>query len=262
MLRNTKDLIGHRLAAKDGEVGHIKDFYFDDEHWTIRYVVADTGNWLVERAVLISPFALGAIDTPDANTVGINLTKKQIEDCPPIESDKPVSRQYEEEYHTYYGWPGYWSGPLVWGQMTYPDPLANGSAPLILPPSGTVKPSGDPHLRSTDEVRGYHIQALDHEFGHVEDFIVDDRDWMIRYLIVETKSWWHGKQVLLSPEWISSVSWSESRVYIDFDSDTVKRSPEFDRSRPVQRKYEEQLFAFYNRPPYWEKKPHEIATTG
>jgi hypothetical protein len=98
MLNQANILKGYKLEALDGELGKIKEFYFDDYYWTIRYLVVDTGNWLVERQVLISPHALSTVNK-DARNIGINLTKKQIENSPSLDSDKPVSRQFEEAYY-------------------------------------------------------------------------------------------------------------------------------------------------------------------
>src|SRR5471030_2004536 len=105
MLQNIKELYGHKLAASDGEIGHVKDFYFDDKTWVIRYVVADTGSWLTGRQVLLSPHAFAGLKG-DEKAMHVKLSIKQIESSPSIESHKPVSRSFEEEYHSYYSWPG------------------------------------------------------------------------------------------------------------------------------------------------------------
>ena len=114
MLRSIKQLYGDKLGASDGEIGHVKDFYFNDQHWAIRYLVADTGSWLPGRQVLLSPHAIGNLHQTE-KILHVKLTRKKIEDSPAIESHKPVSRQHEEEYHRYYGWPGYWLGDGMWG---------------------------------------------------------------------------------------------------------------------------------------------------
>ena len=118
MLCKAKILKGYTLDSLDGEIGKVREFYFDDQHWTIRYLVADTGNWLAGRQVLISPYALVAVIV-EKKHIEINLTKQQIEDSPPLESDKPVSRQFEDEYHGFFGWPLYWGGPYMWGAYPF-----------------------------------------------------------------------------------------------------------------------------------------------
>lgn len=256
MLKDIKELRSSRLKARDGEFGHIKDLYFDDESWVVRYLVADTGNWLPGRQVLISPFAVQSLSSGEHHAVELNLTKKQIEESPSIETHRPVSRQFELEYYRYYDWPVYWSGPWAWGPVPYPDGSTLGAIPV--PPSAQPEtekaPQGeDKHLRSVSEVGGYTIQALDDHFGHIESFILEEQDWAIRYLVADTRNWLPGKRVLIPAQWISSVSWDESKVYVDLDRETVKRAPEYDALKPVSREYEASLFAHYGRKPYWEE---------
>jgi uncharacterized protein YrrD len=249
MLSNAKTLTGYKLDSLDGEIGKVKKFYFDDRHWTIRYLVADTGDWLAGRQVLISPYALAAVSS-DEQHVAVDLTKKQIEDSPSLDSDKPVSRQFEELYNGCYGWPTYWSGPYAWGvhrsivrdREKWQDALPGEKA-------------WDSHLRSTHEVSGYHIQATDGEVGHVEDFIIDDQTWAIRYLVIDTRNWWPGKKVLISPQWIERVSWGESKVFVHPSRETIKRSPEYTEEFLLTREYESELHRYYNHPVYWIDEP-------
>ena len=111
--------------------------------------------------------------------------------------------------------------------------------------------SWDPHLRSTQAVTGYHIHALDGEIGHVEDFIIDDETWAIRYLVIDTKNWWPGKKVLISPAWIERISWSESEVYINLNRDRIQQSPEYTAETLLDRAYEIKLHRHYEREGYW-----------
>jgi hypothetical protein len=246
MLNKAKTLKGYKLDSLDGEIGKVKEFYFDDKHWAIRYLVADTGNWLMSRQVLISPHALGAVIKEEQH-ITVALTKKQIENSPPLNSDKPVSRQFEEAYHGYYGWPMYWGGPYMWG--AYPDIVRDRGK--WRESTKDKKASWDPHLRSTHNVSGHHVQAADGEIGHVEDFIIDDEMWAIRYLILDTQSWWPGKKVLISPKWIERVSWSESKVFVNLPRETIKQSPEYTEKFLLNRDYETRLHRHYNRQGYW-----------
>ncbi len=192
MLYKAATLKGYTLNSLDGEIGKVGEFYFDDLHWTIRYLVADTGNWLPGREVLLSPHALVAVKQKKKQ-IAVELTKQQIEDSPPLTSDKPVSRQFEEAYYSHYGWPMYWAGSNVWGAS--PFIVRNPVEPTEHAPT---EKASDPHLRSTGVVRGYHIEAVDGSIGHVEDFILDDDAWTIRYLIIDTVNWWPGKKVLVA----------------------------------------------------------------
>ncbi len=245
MLNKVKTLQGYTLSGLDGEIGNVKEFYFDDQHWTIRYLVADTGNWLTGRQVLISPYALVAA-TKEEQHIIINLTKKQIEESPSLDSDKPVSRQFEEAYYVYYGWPMYWGGPYMWG--TYPYIMRDRDKWIK---ANQPEKGWDPHLRSTHTVTGYDIQATDDEIGHVEDFIIDNETWAIRYLIIDTQNWWPGKKVLVSPRWIERISWSESKVFINLSREAIKQSPEYSEESLLTRDYENKLHQHYNKPGYW-----------
>jgi hypothetical protein len=254
MLIKTKTLQGYKLDSRDGEIGKVKEFYFDDRHWTVRYLVAETGTWLVNRQVLISPYALASVN-PDAKNIGIDLTKKQIENSPPLESHKPVSHQFEQAYYGYYQYPEYWTGPYSWGTnpeiVRDPEARALDKAHLKQVERAQRKNHWDPHLRSTADVSGHHIQALDGEIGHVKDSIIDDETWAIRYLVVDTHNWWPGKKVLVSPQWIERVSWDERKVFVNLDRATIKESPEYTDELLLTRDYEIGLHGHYKRKGYW-----------
>ena len=222
MLQNTKNLTGCKLAASDGDIGHIKDFYFDDKSWAVRYVVVDTGSWLTGRMVLLAPRAFGLLEL-DGKRLGVNLTRKQIEGSPPIESHRPVSRQYEEQYYGYYGWPVYWDGSGMLG--------AAGNV-VILPPAPEMqphhgpKPKDDVHLRSANAVVGHHIEATDGAIGSVSSFMVDDKSWAIRELVVETGHWYSGKEVLIAPAKVGRISYEESKVFVSLTKADIERTAE------------------------------------
>jgi hypothetical protein len=234
MLIRVKTLKGYKLKGLDGELGKIKEFYFDDQHWAVRYLVADTGTWLNDRSVLISPYSLVALNIEE-RYIDIDLTKKQIEKSPSLDSDKPVSRQFELAYYGYYGMPLYWGGPFMWGSDS--KLVRDREKWRKLNPDAKA---WDPHLRSTYDVSGYNIQARDGEIGHVEDFIIDD-----------TKNLWPGKKVLLSPQWIERISWDESKVFVNLSSDSIKQSPEYTEESLLTRDYETALHQHYNRRGYW-----------
>ena len=241
MLNKAKTLNNYTLSSLDGEIGNVKEFYFDDHYWTVRYLIADTGNWLADRQVLISPHALIAVNKEE-QYITINLTKKQIEDSPSLDNDKPVSRQFEEAYYGCYQWPMYWLGSY----MRESDAV-NRCDHEKRNESTQGEKTWDPHLRSTYEVNGYKIQAADGEIGHIEDFIIDDETWVIRYLIISTRNWWPGKKVLVSPQWIERVSWDEKTVFVDLLRETIKQSPEYTEESLLTQDYETGLYRHYNR---------------
>jgi hypothetical protein len=244
MLMKATDLNGYKLGCLDGNIGSAKDFYFDDRYWTIRYLIANTGNWLTGRKVLISPYSLHWVNTA-AEEISVQLTKTQIEASPSIDSDEPVSRQFEKSYHGYYGYPYYASGPFMWGYYPYLERDPGKWAGQ----GGTA--GGDRHLRSTHAVTGYHVLALDGDIGYVEDFVIDDETWAIRYLIIATTDFWPGKKVLISPQWIEKVRWENSEVTIDLSRETIKGAPEYNDGFLLTRDHENRLYGYYNRAGYW-----------
>jgi hypothetical protein len=240
MLRSTKELWGYRILATDEDIGRVHDFFFDDERWILRYLVVDTGTWLPGRKVLISPVALRGADWAN-KLFSLKLSKEQVEKSPPVDTDKPVSRQKEMELHTHYGWAIYWPVPAV---------------PPVVPTDARQEESeenkeSDAHLRSTREVCGYRIQATDGEIGHTEDFIIEEESWTIRYMVVDTRNWLPGRKVIVSPQWIEKVSWDEKSVHVDLLREDIENSPVYDPSAPVNREVEMRLYDYYGRPRYW-----------
>jgi hypothetical protein len=251
MLTHAANLRGVVIRATDGELGTVDELYFDDETWAIRYLTVETGGWLGGRRVLISPISVVHTDW-QSKRLDVVLTKKQVENSPDIDTHKPVSRQHEAEYLGYYGYPYYWGGPNLGGPEFYPGSL-------IIPETAKTeamadriqRESADSHLRSTEAVTGYNIEAADGEIGHVDGFLVDDEAWTIRYIEVAIRNWLPGKKVLISPAWIERVSWEKSKVYAGLSREALKSGPEYVESMPITRDYETRLYLHYGQPPYW-----------
>lgn len=252
MLIKSADLNGATIAAKDADIGSVRDLYLDDTSWAIRYLVVDAGGWLSGRSVLISPISISRIE--HSGRIAVTLNREQVRNSPPVDSDRPVSRRYESDYFAYYGFPPYWGGPMLWGMGAYP------TAPI--PPSVETPREAqlaqrerdahdDDHLRSANEVRGYRVNATDGEIGHIEDLVVDDRDWAVRYLIVDTRNWWPGKKTLVSPAWTQSVSWAQGEIHFKVTRQVIRDSPAYDALKPINREYEARLHNHYGRGFYW-----------
>jgi uncharacterized protein YrrD len=225
MLRSIRQLYGKKLGASDGDIGHVRDFYFDDQRWAIRYVVADTGSWLSGRLVLISPHAFENLHQ-DGDCLLVNLTRQQIENSPAIESHKPVSRQYEEEYHRHYGYPYYAKSMPLWGLAGYP---------VVVPPPparDTKQQAADSHLRSARSVNGYNVETSDERVGEVADFLIDGRTWVIPEIVVECGHWYAGKKVVVSTDKVSRISYDESTVYVDSTKRAFTEASEQPQDRP------------------------------
>jgi sporulation protein YlmC with PRC-barrel domain len=267
MLRSIENLEKYTIGATDGTIGKVKDFYFDDKAWVIRYLVVDTGTWLSSRMVLISPISLGQPDEKDM-VLPASLTRAQVTNSPDIDTQKPVSRQHELEYFGYYGYPYYWGGGGLWGEGLYPDMMLSGyggfgsADATSLEAANTADQAemarrevGDPHLRSSNKVMTYYIHATDGEIGHVQGVLVEEKTWAIRYLIVNTSNWWLGHQVLIAPQWIEDVSWLEGTVSVNLTRQAVKDAPSYDPAMPLERHQEDALVEHYSRPGYWTDAP-------
>lgn len=234
MLMNFVDLRGYGLHATDGDIGSVRDVYFDERTSKVRYLVVDTGSWLPGRRVLLAPAALGVIDHA-GKAIATGLTRRQVKDSPAAETDQPVSRQHEEELHRHYGWDPYWTGAMAYGVAPYWGGMGLAAVPPVVPEDpiehdlaereGAER--GDPALRSAHEVVGYHVVASDGEIGHVDDLLIDD-DWVIRELVIDTRNWLPGKKVLVGPDRLRSVDWAERHIGLDMTRADVKASPEYD----------------------------------
>jgi hypothetical protein len=243
MLRSLKELIGYKIQAADGDIGKVEDFYFDDHQWIIRYLVDNTGTFL-GRSVLISPISLGEPQWA-TKTFPVRMSIEQIKESPDAGAAKPVSRQKEIELVSYYEWPAYWGGAFQ--HM----PVGIVQQAKAKEKTEAQKGKRDPNLRSFEEVASYHLRATDGDIGHVDDFIVDDTDWRIRYCVVDTRNWLPAKRVLLALDWITDVNWEEKRACVDLTKEDIKNAPRYDPATPINRKYEEHLYDFYGRPKYW-----------
>lgn len=256
MLNSLKRINGTTIQASDGAIGEVAEAYFDDERWTVRYLVVDTGNWLNERKVLISPYAVKHPARSMGEPIEVNLSKQQVQDSPDIDTHKPVSRRHEQEFLGYYAYPDYWGGGELWAMggfpIVTPTTPADGGGERIQREQERVAPE-DVHLRSSEHVSGYEIQANDGSIGHVSDFILDDESWAIRYLVVDTNNWWPGgKSVLIAVDWIDSIDWSERKVWVKLTRQQVRNSPPYEEARLIERGYEEDLYAQYGRTGYWD----------
>lgn len=254
MLRQAKDILGYKIRARDGEIGQVDDLLFDDESWTVRYFVVETGGWLDRKRVLIAPEAVERPDWP-VRELPVTLSQEQVRTSPDIDAKQPISRQRELDYRRHYAWPIYWGGgmypmvPGVWPAAgLYP---ANPAEPV----RGEVRErvaKQESHLRSEREVSGYKVDTADGQVGHVDDFLLDEENWAIRYLLVDTSDWLPGKNTLLPPAAVASVSWVDGSILARATKDELKNAPPFDPDRPVSRDYEAELFNYYDLKPYWQ----------
>ena len=245
MLISLHELTGYRLRTTE-PFGHAGDFLFDDTQWTIRYVVADTGDWLPGRKVLISPAAIGDPIWKE-RLLPTNLTTEQVEDSPPLSADMPVSRQHEADLARHYGWPAYWPPPMT----PFPPPVPCAPEEDETGKKISETAAGDQHLRSFKEVENYRVHASDGEIGHIHDLIADTDEWVIRYAVIDTRNWLPGRKVLIPPAWAERIDWAGGEAHVTHTREEVRKSPEFDSAAPINREYEIRLYDYYGRPAYW-----------
>jgi len=250
MKRNLNRLIGFAVGATDGEIGKIKEVYFDDATWTIRYFIVETGNWLVGRKVLISPEA-ALVPNWEEGILPVDLTKEQVKNSPDIDTEQPVSRQQEIALYAHYPWTSYWGAGSLWGG-------GMGTSGMVGPAYESIEEAvekekalvpaennTDPHLRSSRRVTGYQLDETDGQIGEVADFIIDENTWKIEFLVVDTGAWFSGDKVLVSPEWIKEINWETSSLKVRVSKEQIKNSPEYDDSKPFNESYAAALSDYY-----------------
>jgi hypothetical protein len=257
MLRSIKDMEHYAIAATDGFIGHVKDFYFDDEAWAIRYLVVETDGSTSHRRVLISPIAVNQPNWAE-KIFPVAITRAQVAKSPDIDTDKPVSRQQEMGYLGYYGYGNYWGGGGLWGGGLYPDMLQSGRGATTAQVADHQH--DDPHLRSANAVMRYYVHATDGDIGHVQGMLVDERTWAIRFIVVDTSNWYLGHKVLIAPEWIQDVYWQESKLNVSITRQAVKDAPAYDDASALDREGETSIYQHHRREAYWLRENRPPAT--
>lgn len=236
MLRSTNSMKNYVLEAVDGELGRCKDFLFDDQSWVVRYMVADTRKWLPGRKVLIPVISLGQ-PAWDRERFPIHLTQQAIEDSPPLDEAAPVSRLEERRAAVHYGYGAYWLGPGSWGAVTYPHELRG-----QVPPEVPEDEFGESvHIRSTREVVGYQVHAIDGVIGRVSDFVVDDADWRVSHLLCSLDARLsaphpdgEAAQAVVAPADVVSVDWANKMVNVNrMREDLLPRPTQSPRRAPT-----------------------------
>lgn len=241
MLRSSDALCRLTIQAVDGEMGRVAEFYFDDQDWTIRYFVVHTGSWLSGRDVLLMPAVVTGCNWPN-HSLDVSLTREGILASPDASADRPVSRQQEVEYLRYFDQPPYYMlGAEVGGASVALD-AAMRAAALDAEASGQPPPT---HLRSSQEVASYRVEAVDGSIGHVRGFLVDDHTWQVRYLVVDTGHWWSGRQVVFAPAWVARVSWGDRCLRVNLTRDAIRSAPAYGGPDSVTPEYEETLRRHY-----------------
>lgn len=228
MLHLAHKVTGAAVRGVDGDIGTLEDFYFEEDRWTIRYLLIDTGKWFSGKRVLISPMSV-----PDGwgrDGVRLTLTKDQVWNSPEIKEGE-LSREGEDQVLMYYGYPDYWGAASIWGNFDSPTALVARAAPAAKGTTTAVKNRIDPearHLRSIKKSTGYHLHARDGEIGHVDDFLIGQESWRIRYLLVDTSNWIGGRSVIVSPELVEGIDKERNLLHVGAERKMIQEAPEFE----------------------------------
>jgi uncharacterized protein YrrD len=219
---------GATVHAVDGDIGTLEDFYFEEDRWAIRYLVVDTGKWMSGKRVLLSPMSVrGAWDL---TTIPVSLTRDQVRNSPEFDPQAALSRDAETQVLGYYGYPYYWGADGVWGSFDNPGALL--TAPPLAGSNGQPTSRGiDPesrNLRSISKSTGYHVHATDGDIGHVDDFLIGQESWRIRYLLVDTSNWIGGRSVIVSSDKVQGVDRQHDKLQVGVTRDAIKHGPSFE----------------------------------
>lgn len=261
MMREIQQIRGSELRATDGTIGRIDDVLFDERGWRVRYFVVDCGGWLGGRKVVI---ATGAVAAPFApGCLPVNLTLEQVRHSPPVDAAQPITRQHEQQLAEHYGWlPGWLAPGLPLAVMAAPIVGVAGPVSMIPPttPPGAEKPAtppaetpaesaaaaAAPELRSASAVKNCSVEASDGSIGHVEELVVDDADWGVRYFVIDTRNWLPGRHVVIAPQWVQGIDWDERAVQVALRRESIKNSPLYDRTQTITPEFEERVRGHYS----------------
>lgn len=210
-LHSATGLTGYAIRASDGIIGKIRELYFDDSTWALRYFVVDVRKWLFRKHVLLSPQAMGRPDS-ERHLVPTSVTMNQVSHSPKINTDMPIALQVQEQLHKHYGWELYWGA----------EALIGSSDTEVFSPMEPANANGapfDPHLRTTRVVLGHLVQAKDGLAGSVDDFLIDEATWSIRYLVVRLDD---GRRVAMPTLWVRQIRLETTQVHVDVEIETIR----------------------------------------
>ena len=264
MLITTSKIERSRVIARDGAIGRVDTFLFDEEQWVVRYLVVRHGLPLLRKHALLSVASVKGPAGADGSQIKVDLTREEVKHAPSADLARPVSRRKEEQFHRYYKIPVYWGGSGLWGSAM--TPMEAGT--VTYEPESQTEPIGaredEYHLRSTREVEGYRVETAgadagdegvrDNEVGIVGGFLIEDAPWAVRYLRIDPHESLGGGHLYVSPHWVGAFSWIESKMTLEMQSPRLREIPTFGVQETLSRDDEEQLHAFFERAGYWEEE--------
>jgi len=239
MLWNASALNGYPIKATDGQLGTVAGVMYDESDWSIRWLVADTGDWLSGRRALLPVAALGQPD-PDRHHLPVNLTMRQVAECPDFDASEPLSQETETMVRNYYDLPN--------GDDRVPadGEIARGpSRVLVAAPAGLDVTRDGSHVHRISGITGDSIEAADGDIGHAEDFPIDSTLWQVRFLTVHASSWWTDEKRLISPLSIDWIDRARSIIHLDVTCQKEKDSPPYVAAETVDGAFDELFHTDY-----------------
>jgi hypothetical protein len=283
MLQKGGKFLDFVLFGSDEYIGAIRDLYFDDWQWVVRYVVVELTEPEPSPNVLISPLPFVKVDTA-RKEITVDLQIEKIRKSPEIDTDLPISRQYEIALRRYYEWPEYW------GQNDFLDShdVSKTGDEDTLPMDEVGKPTpgrtDDPdegfitdtsmefvpdepddeetieeefgrseedvtyssELRSFKEIKNYYIQTTNASHSTIEDFIVDDSDWSIKYLIINLRNSNNNEFVLITPQLLQQIDYGATKVFSSISQEQLENAPRFNPDKPISIDFEKEVYNYYD----------------
>ncbi len=237
MLRSMKELFGYSVAAIDGSLGKLEDFLFDERSHDLRYLVADTGGWFDRRHLLVAPAAFGHTHWP-ARDFPVRISREQAAASPALVADAALSRRHEVALHSFFEWMPYWLSH------------SNG-----VPTAHVAAPDGGdeaaPSLCRAARLIGYQAQGTDSEIGHVVDFLIDDDQWKVRDVIVDTESWGEPRTVIVSMALFRGIDAAAEKLLVGLTARLVRECPVFDPQAIAGSRSEVVFHDYLGRPRSW-----------
>jgi len=221
MLHLANKVFGATVRGVDGPLGTLEDFLFDEDGWVVRYLIVDTG----ARRLLLSPMAVPG--SWDRSEIVVNLTTAQVESSPDVDA-ATLDRARETAMLEHYRHPRYWGDTNIWGTFPTPNALSDAAGAATPAASGRVATEQALRLHAVSARIGAHIQAADGEIGHIDDFLVDELTWCVRYLLVDTSNWIGGKSVLVRTKMVRGFDPTDGTLRVDAARDVIEHSPSFE----------------------------------
>jgi len=221
MLRTIEQLVGLEIVGEDGSIGFLEDLFLEPGSWKVRHAVAFAGEWLSGRWILLPIPLLRSVD-PARRVLRVAATRERVAAAPAPETDHAVSCLFEKSLYAHYG-----------------------CGPCGLPDEAVGVEAGRSRLLSAEELKGYRVEARDGDVGRLEDYLVAEEAWDIRYLCVATRRWLPGRKLAAPSAWIRLVNWRHRRIVLRRFRDELRQAPGFAGSGGLSAEYSESLEAYF-----------------